>query len=74
MFVVYLDQCLGAAHSKHWLKYVCSRFLQVFDAKMMKHGANLGFVELIRRRWSTQKSSFIVLISAAIFIFSDIFC
>ena len=34
--VVYFDQCLGAAHSKRWLKSPFSVFLKETDAKMMQ--------------------------------------
>ena len=34
--VVYFDQCLGAAHSKHWLKYSFSMFFVLKAEKCKK--------------------------------------
>ena len=45
--VVYFDQCLGASHTKRWLKsdfHVFYKFLKDFDAKMMKNEHSRGLL------------------------------
>ena len=54
--VAYLDQGLGALHSKHWLKFASSHFctlmcmfLQNYEAKMEKNEAKREFFDYSQR-------------------------
>ena len=45
--MVVFDNCLGAAHKKHWLKCAFFMFLQGFDAKMINIVGKISIFELI---------------------------
>ena len=64
--VVYFNQCLGTAHTKHWSKYDFSTFDMQIAEKRKKNVKKLGrmFFVLAPKRWSRvvdysyQKSKF----------------